>query len=114
MMATRYGLLPGLLLMLVVPVWAQTGKLAGYVRDAETGQPLIGATVYIEETGQGAVTDAQGYYVVLNLRPGLYTVRFSYVGYETVRYTDVRITSDQTRQLEVRLRPSVVAGGGGG
>ncbi|BBM69606.1 TonB-dependent receptor [Rhodothermus marinus] len=110
MMATRYGLLPGLLLMLVVPVWAQTGKLAGYVRDAETGQPLIGATVYIEETGQGAVTDAQGYYVVLNLRPGLYTVRFSYVGYETVRYTDVRIVSDQTRELEVRLRPSVVAG----
>ncbi|MDQ7040266.1 MAG: TonB-dependent receptor [Rhodothermus sp.] len=105
-----WGLLSGLLVISGVSGWAQTGKLAGYVHDAETGEPLLGATVFVEETGQGATTDAQGYYVVLNLRPGTYTIRFSYVGYETVRYTDVRIVSDQTRQLNVRLRPSTVAG----
>ncbi|WP_243663545.1 carboxypeptidase-like regulatory domain-containing protein [Rhodothermus marinus] len=71
----------GLLLLLsALPLRAQTtGKIVGRVTDAQTGEPLPGVNVVILETQQGASTDADGYYVILNVRPGTYTLRASMV-----------------------------------
>ena len=44
---------------------ATTGKIQGTVRDAQTGEPLPGANVVIDGTQRGAVTDGNGYYVIL-------------------------------------------------
>jgi hypothetical protein len=41
---------------------AVTGKIAGIVTDAETGEPLPGANVLIEGTALGAATNADGYF----------------------------------------------------
>ena len=57
--------------------------ISGYIRDASTGEALIAANVIIEELGTGTSTNAYGYYA-LSLEPGVYTLIFSYVGYETV------------------------------
>ena len=47
-------------------VWAgNTGKIAGEVKDAQTGEPVIGASVLIEGTTQGAATNLDGYYVAI-------------------------------------------------
>ncbi len=54
--------------------------VSGYVRDAETGEELIGATVAIYETGNGTITNTYGYYA-LSLESGFYTLVFSYLGY---------------------------------
>ena len=54
--------------------------VSGYVRDAATGEELIGANVAILETGSGTITNAYGYYS-LSLPPGFYTLVCSYVGY---------------------------------
>ena len=56
--------------------------VSGYVRDASSGEALLGASVAILETGAGTITNTYGYYA-LNLDPGFYTVIFRYVGYET-------------------------------
>jgi hypothetical protein len=40
----------------------QTGKIAGTITDARTGEPLPGVNVVISELEMGASTDAQGYY----------------------------------------------------
>ena len=64
-----------------------TGKLAGDVTDAETGEPLIGANVLIEGTTMGASVDLDGHYFILNVPPGLYTVTASMVGYAQVSKT---------------------------
>ena len=61
------------------------GKIAGRVVEAETGDPLIGATVYIEEISQGAVVAPDGSYAIINVAPGVYTVRASMIGFGTVR-----------------------------
>ncbi len=80
-----------------------TGKLSGSIKDAQTGEPLIGANISIEGTHVGAITNINGEFVILNLTPGRYSVKFSYIGYETLLMKDVSITVDQTTLLQVKL-----------
>lgn len=56
--------------------------LSGYVRDATTGEAMIGATVLLPETRQGAYTNAYGFYS-LTVPAGTYDVHFSYLGFQT-------------------------------
>jgi outer membrane receptor protein involved in Fe transport len=82
-----------------------TGKLVGTIKDAQTGEPLIGANILIEGTDFGAATNVRGEYVILNIPPGRYNVRISFIGYETILYTDVIIIVDQTTQLSAEIKP---------
>ncbi len=86
-----------------------TGKLAGRVVDS-ANQPLPGANVTIVGTLLGAATDAQGYYHVLNVPPGRYQVRISYIGYKTRVVEDIAITIDRTTTLDVALEESALEG----
>jgi outer membrane receptor protein involved in Fe transport len=85
-----------------------TGKLAGVIKDADNGEPLVGANVLIEGTSFGAATNANGEYVILNIPPGRYNVRISFIGYETVLMQNVAIIVDQTTNLSVNLKPQTV------
>jgi iron complex outermembrane receptor protein len=57
--------------------------LTGKVLDADTGEPLIGASVWTQEVGRGAVTDAAGKFELSKLPNGEIALRISYVGYES-------------------------------
>lgn len=83
-----------------------TGKLAGKVTDASTNEPLIGVNVVLEGTTFGAATDINGNYVILNIPPGVYTVKISLIGYSTSTVNDVRIIVDRTTTLPIQLSPS--------
>ncbi len=80
-----------------------TGKIAGKVTNAATGEPLFAVNVIVEGTTLGAATDMQGNYVILNVPPGIYTVRASAVGFKTVRVTNVRVSVDQTTRVDFKL-----------
>jgi len=85
--------LVAVMLLGVRGVAAQGGAratLSGYVRDATSGEGLIGANVYVKETMRGTATNTYGYYV-LNLEPGTHTIAMSYIGY-----------TDFTRVVEVK------------
>jgi hypothetical protein len=74
-------------------------SLSGFVRDAGSGEALIGANVYVRETMKGTSTNVYGYYV-LNLEPGTHTIVVSFVGYEDhVRV--VELTGSQKLNIEV-------------
>ena len=60
---------------------SSTVTVSGYVKDASSGEALIGANVYVKETLRGTATNVYGYYV-LNLEPGVHTIVMSFVGYE--------------------------------
>ncbi|NIV09751.1 MAG: hypothetical protein GWN62_00125, partial [Aliifodinibius sp.] len=60
---------------------ASTGRISGILVDAETGDPLIGANVYLEGTTIGAGTDLDGSYVILNVPEGTYTLVVSMLSY---------------------------------
>ncbi|GAB5536623.1 MAG: hypothetical protein Rubg2KO_28720 [Rubricoccaceae bacterium] len=103
-------LLVVVLLALVAPsAMAQTGKLAGRVVD-ETGEPLIGANVFLMETDYGAAVDLDGNYVVLRIPPGTYTVRFTIIGFQTQLIENVQVSSNQTTELDVTLREASIQG----
>jgi len=89
--------LPGILLA------AGTGKIKGRVTDKETKEALIGASVALEGTSQGAVTDANGDYVILNVATGTYTVKVSYVGYQAISISNIRVNTDLTSEANVEL-----------
>lgn len=96
------------LLLFFGSAFAQTtGKLSGLVTDTK-GEPLIGANVIIDGTQMGASTDQDGYFLVLNIRSGTYTVRFIYIGYQTKVVENVRISADKTTRLDVRLAEEAV------
>jgi outer membrane receptor protein involved in Fe transport len=84
---------------------AQTGvgKMSGKVLDADTKEPLIGANILMLNTNLGAATDIDGNYFILNITPGTYEVRVSYVGYAPKTYQEVRVVANITYELDVEL-----------
>lgn len=84
-----------------------TGKLAGKIVDAETGEPLIGANVVLLNTSLGAAADLDGRYFILNITPGTYDAQISFVGYGTKIIQDVRIVAGITYELNEALNPGV-------
>jgi len=79
------------------------GKISGKVIDAYTKEPLIGANIILMNTNLGAATDIDGNYFILNITPGTYEVRVSYVGYAPKTYEDVRIVANITYELNGEL-----------
>ncbi len=72
------------------------------ITDAGNKEPLIGATIYVNETG--AITDFDGRYEI-TLPNGEHTLIISYVGYEP-QEVEVNLTDDQVMDFE--LESSIV------
>jgi len=73
--------------------------ISGHIKDASTGEELIGATVMMDGIGKGTVTNTYGFYS-LSLNPGLYQLRFSYIGYED-QIKSVNLTQDMFINIEL-------------
>lgn len=71
-----------------------SGVMRGRIVDAQN-QVLPGATVMIESLHTGVVSDVNGYYTLTNLKPGTYTVKVSYVGYQP-KTMQLTISSERT------------------
>lgn len=80
--------------------FAQNGTLRGTLQDAATHEPLIGASVYVNDSA-GTVTDLTGFYALV-LAPGNYTVRFSYVGYVT-QQVNITINGNEITETNAEL-----------
>jgi carboxypeptidase family protein len=102
---------------LVLPAWismmpalavAQTGagSIAGTVKDA-TGAVLPGVTVEASspsliEKVRTVVTDGEGQYKIVELRPGTYTVTFTVTGFNTVILVDGYQSKDGSQRANGR------------
>jgi hypothetical protein len=73
--------------------------LSGYLRDAENGEGLIGATVYVDEIAGGTTTNVYGFYSI-SLPEGTYNITFNYLGYTSQKET-ITLSSDQKFDLEM-------------
>ena len=89
---------------------ATTGKISGTVSNLDTGEPLVGANVIIEEAQMGAASDAQGQFVVINLPPGIYTVKISMIGFATQVIKDVRVEIDLTTKVNTEMKVESIIG----
>ena len=77
-----------------ISVFAQEKyTISGYVKEAETGEYLIGASVYIQENMQGVSTNQYGFYS-LTVDEGSYTLDISFLGLKSIQQK-INLTEDK-------------------
>jgi outer membrane receptor protein involved in Fe transport len=99
--AGRIGLIG--LLAAAVALAAETGKIRGRILDAESNEPLVGASVVVVGTQLGAATDETGEYIIFNVPVGNQVLEASYISYQTLQKTGVLVIIDQTVTEDFRL-----------
>src|SRR5438046_2920948 len=89
------------LFLLLPPLSAQRYTVSGYIKDAESGEVLIGAVVYVPKLKLGATANAYGFYS-LTLPTGADSVAlvYSYIGYKALAK---KLKLDQDIRLNVSL-----------
>jgi iron complex outermembrane receptor protein len=68
-------------------------SISGKVTDQKTGDALPGATVGLVNQSNNVVTDINGRYRIDKLKPGTYTIKVSYIGYQTTT-KDIVLNAD--------------------
>jgi hypothetical protein len=95
--------------VLLLPAWASAqSAFSGIVRDT-TGAVMPGVTVeaasaVLIEKVRTAVSDDQGRYAIVDLRPGTYTVTFTLPGFSTFKRDSVELPADFTATINAELR----------
>lgn len=79
-------------------------NITGHVIDAENGDHIPGCLVKILDTNFVTMTDASGHYVFRDLKPGVYTLEVSFMGYSTMK-KDADVKSSQTIELNFDILP---------
>ena len=103
-------MLVGVLLFFMITAGAiadTKGKIIGKILDS-ANEPVVGANVLISGTTIGAATDADGFYVILNVPPGTYQLRVSSIGFTTQVIIGVRVSAGQTTTINVSLAEKTV------
>ena len=85
----------------------QTGIVSGFITDSASGESLIGANVFLQETGQGMATDINGYYIIQEITQGNYTIMVSYIGFD-VSHQTLSIMEGQSVKINIALVEQVV------
>ena len=107
-MLRKWGMMVLMLLAAPALVFAQnTGKIAGVITDADTGDPLPGASIILVGTSLGTITDVDGNYFILGVPVAEYEVRASFVGYQTLIQIEVDVSSGYTQEINFALVPGV-------
>ena len=83
------------------------GRIKGRIIDAETGNPIIQASVLVVGTKLGAMTDFDGKFTINRLEPGTYDLRVTHLDYQTIEIIDVKVDSDKTTESNVKLTAKV-------
>ncbi len=102
----RICLLTVLSLLVACQATGQDRKytISGFITDAETGETLAGANVYVSSLGTGTVTNEYGFYSV-TIPSRSILVRISFIGFTA---QDVRLTLEKNERLDVELQPQAV------
>lgn len=109
---TRYFILTILIVLFSALGHAQnpTQTIRGTVLDQQSETPLIGVNVELlgAATLTGTVTDVDGSFVLPDAPVGRQTLRFSYIGYESVTIPNVVVTAGKEVVLDVKMAESLV------
>ncbi len=92
----------------VVGQEAKGGVIKGRVFDQLTNKPLSGANVLIVGTDKGTTTNAEGRYRITDVKPGIYSLQVSYLGYKAKRVSDIEVTKARITTANVGLKASSI------
>ncbi|MCK4812983.1 MAG: carboxypeptidase-like regulatory domain-containing protein, partial [Candidatus Marinimicrobia bacterium] len=116
MMFRQSKILLILFVMVLIPLTlcAAGGKISGMIYDRGTNEPLVAANIMITEKWDndaavklehitGSFSDKDGYFVILNVAPGTYTLKVTMMGYANFTMEKVRVNMDRTIQLNFAM-----------
>lgn len=92
------------LLLFSMNILAQN-KITGKVIDKKDGTPLLGVNIIIEELKIGTTTNFDGVFEFQNIKDGIYTLRFSYIGHKTILK---KITLPGNDQIKIELEEGTI------
>jgi outer membrane receptor protein involved in Fe transport len=87
-----------------------TGKIAGVVMDKQTGEPIVGANIFVEELSLGAASDENGDFYILNIPPGIYVLNVQMLGYSNYKISDLRISVNRTAFITAEMISTIIEG----
>jgi len=103
-------LLCSLIVLASFSVLAQnTGTISGKIIDRETSEPIIGATLLVDKTNIGGITDLSGAFKINNVPTGEQLIRIKYIGYEDTVQT-VSVVAGQTVTMQAISLQSLSVG----
>ena len=92
-----------ILTFISITIQAQVfGELTGYVKD-EMGTPLVGASVYLENTQIGITTNEDGFFILKGIKPGSYNLTASYLGFQPQTKYNIIVKSKGNQQYNFFL-----------
>lgn len=96
-----------------VGTFAQT-RLEGKVTDANTGEPIVFATVVLYQNGvlkMGTETDFDGYYAITELAFGEYEIEVATTGYKPAKFAKAKIEKQAVYKFDVKMTPEYLPKG---
>ena len=97
-----------ILLFIILNSFAQQAVLQGNVSDEKTGETIVGASVIIEGTTIGAMTDFDGNFTINNIPPGTHTINCRFISYAPGTYKNIEFIEGEEKTLNFKLGESVV------
>ncbi|MEW6413549.1 MAG: carboxypeptidase regulatory-like domain-containing protein [Candidatus Zixiibacteriota bacterium] len=82
----------------------ELGAIHGRLTDADNGEPIVGAIVCLEGTARGAMTDPDGYFLILRLAPAGYTAVFTHMEYESDALQNIEVSPVKISECSFRLK----------
>ena len=91
-------------------LFASSGKISGKITNLKTNTSMIGVNVLVKELGVGTVSDEQGEYIIVNIKPGRYTIEVTYIGFSKVVLKDVVVNQNRTLYQNIQLKEEALEG----
>ena len=88
--------------------FAQTSRIEGTVRSAQTADPITGASVSVVGTSMTGTTNENGYYAIDNVPVGTYNVRVNVIGFQPVTITNQVVSAGLPTTVNFSLRASIL------
>ena len=81
------------------------GSIGGKITDKSNNEELISASVLITGTTMGATSDLDGTYSIRVLKPGKYSLKFSYISYQSSLVENVVVEEGKETRINIQLEP---------
>jgi iron complex outermembrane recepter protein len=78
-------------------------SIRGNIKNANSGEELVGANIVLVGTGRGSTADLNGNFEIRNIPSGPYTLRATYLGFESFT-TEINVPT--TDEIQIELNPS--------
>ena len=98
------------IIALLLPVFAfsQKGTIKGRIINARTNQAIEFASIQIQGTTQGTISEEDGAYSFTEIKPGFIRLIVSFIGFETTVSPEIQVQGNQTSFVDITLPESSV------